>query len=72
MSEVPAPESSVPVLVVCTVQRRSGSADVFVKKLRDIEIWLLRYGFGDPAFVAVDVDVGHGEGFGGETKCVSH
>lgn len=45
---------------------------MFVEKLRDIEVWLFRCGFGDPTFVAVDVDVGHGEGFGGETERVSH
>lgn len=56
----------------CQVQRGDESADVFVEKLRDIEVWLFRCGFGDPTFVAVDVDVGHGEGFGGETERVSH
>lgn len=49
-----------------------GSGDVFVEKLRDVEIWLLRCGFRDPALVAVDVDIGHGEGFGGETESISH
>lgn len=45
---------------------------MFVEKLRDVEIWLLRCGFGDPALVAVDVDVGHGEGLGGEAEGVRH
>lgn len=57
-----------------TVQqgKSEGSGDVFVEKLRDIDIWLLRCGFGYPAPVAVDVDIGHGEGFGGETEGISH
>lgn len=70
MSEVPAPELSV--LVLQFRKGVTGSGDVFVEKLRDVEIWLLRCGFRDPALVAMDVDIGHGEGFGGETESVSH
>lgn len=73
MSEVPAPESLVLILILVLAKFSEGmSADVFVEKLRDVEVWLFRCGFGDPTFVAVDVDVGHGEGFGGETEGVSH
>lgn len=71
MSEVPAPKLSVLVLQF-RKGGSEGSGDVFVEKLRDVEIWLLRCGFRDPALVAVDVDIGHREGFGGETESVSH
>lgn len=49
-----------------------GSRDVFVKKLGVAEFGLCGYCFRDPALVAVDVDVGHCEGFGGETEGVGH
>lgn len=45
---------------------------MFVEKLRNVEVWLFGCRLADPTFVAVDIDVGHCECFGGETEGVSH